>query len=334
MCLIIDKPEGTSVPELWLHNAVLNNDDGWGVMWAEGGKVRVEKGFREKGLKKWAGRLTEQHALIHCRLSTSGKKSVENCHPYPAGNGVWMMHNGIISIPSQNEDWSDTKHFVEYCVKPMLAKYPGMYGTPLFEGLLSYFVGNGNKLAFMNGKGEVQIVNKKQGVEKEGMWLSNSFGIMAPSKLFYGAGDYTRSHGYYGDEDLAIPGHERHDGWQENWAGRGQRQLPASTSNIMQLYVTHLCAMCKATTTAVEDDWEYLVGVGYICPVCYPGLENELTKPEDLTLYDLSQLPMEALRGLVREQPDAIALIIGLECGVIMDYKDGSVSKSLTKEGK
>jgi hypothetical protein len=40
------------------------------------------------------------------------------------------------------------------------------------------------------------------------------------------------------------------------------------------------------------------------------------------------------LRGLVREQPDAIALIIGLECGVIMDYKDGSVSKSLTKEGK
>lgn len=314
MCLIIDKPEGTSVPELWLHNAVLNNDDGWGVMWAEGGKVRVEKGFREKGLKKWAGRLTEQHALIHCRLSTSGKKSVENCHPYPAGNGVWMMHNGIISIPSQNEDWSDTKHFVEYCVKPMLAKYPGMYGTPLFEGLLSYFVGNGNKLAFMNGKGEVQIVNKKQGVEKEGMWLSNSFGIMTPFK-FSKSTDY---YGSYGD----------HDAWQEGWEGRHgtQRQLPANTT-AMQLYVTHLCAMCKATTTAVEDDWEYLVGVGYICPICYPALEDELTKPEDLTLYDLSQLPMEALRGLIREQPDAIAMIIGLECGVDGAYMTNEPEK-------
>ena len=330
MCLIIDKPEGTSVPELWLSNAVKNNEDGWGIMWAEGGKVRVEKGFREKGLKKWAGKLTEKHALIHCRLATSGKKSVENCHPYPAGNGVWMMHNGIISIPSSNEDWSDTKHFVEYCVKPMLAKYPGMYGTPLFDGLLSYFVGNGNKLAFMDGKGEVQIVNKRQGVEREGMWLSNSFGIAAPLKSFNGSG-------FYGN-------YTNHDDWEEAWDRRHSTQLqlsdgsafPARTpqTSTTHIYTTHLCAMCKATTTAVEDDWEYLVGVGYICPVCYPALEDELTKPEDLTLYDLSQLPMEALRGLVRERPDEIALIIGLECGVIMDYEGKDVSKSLTKEGK
>ena len=302
MCLIIDKPEGTSVPELWLSNAVKNNDDGWGIMWAEGGKVHVEKGFREKGLKKWAGKLVDRHALIHCRLATSGKKSVENCHPYPAGNGVWMMHNGIISIPSSNEDWSDTKHFVEYCVKPMLAKYPGMYGTPLFDGLLSYFVGTGNKLAFMNGEGEVQIVNKKQGVEREGMWLSNSFGIQAPFGILAPFQNYDKTYGFHGNRDV----------WEEDWTG-GRTLLPAPT--ITQTYITHLCAMCKATTTAVEMDWEYLVGVGYICPVCYPSMENELTKPEDLTLYDLSQLPMEALRGLVREQPDAIAMIIGLECG-------------------
>jgi hypothetical protein len=311
MCLIIDKPEGTSVPELWLSNAVKNNDDGWGVMWAEGGKVRVEKGFRERGLKKWVNRLTERHALIHCRLATSGKKSVENCHPYSAGNGVWMMHNGIISIPSSNEDWSDTKHFVEYCVKPMLAKYPGMYGTPLFEGLLEYFVGRGNKLAFMNGEGEVQIVNKTQGVEKEGMWLSNSFGVMAPFK----SSGYSGFSGntYYGDDET----------WRESWAGRGnvQRQLPTNTTQICTLYTTHLCAMCKTTTTAPEADWEYLTGVGYVCPICYPAMEEELTKPEELCLYDLSQLPMEALRGLVRERPDEIAMIIGLECGVVMDYE-------------
>jgi len=314
MCLIIDKPEGTSVPETWLHNAVKNNDDGWGIMWSENGKVRVEKGFKFRGLRKWADKLTEKHALIHCRLATSGKKNIENCHPYPVGNGIWMMHNGIISIPSEHDDWSDTKHFAEYCVRPMLMKYPAMYGTPLFEGLLGYFVGTGNKLAFMNAEGEVQIVNKKQGVEKEGMWLSNSSSILAPFKGIYYQGG-VRS---YSSDEL--------DTWNDDWGWRHRTQITAGSStttptNVVQLYSTHLCAMCKATTTAPEDEWEYLQGVGYICPVCFPPLEKDLVKPDELSLYDLSQLPMEALRGLVREKPDEIALIIATECGVMYDPK-------------
>jgi hypothetical protein len=306
MCLIIHKPEDKRVPEDWIKNSFTHNDDGWGVMWPDNGVVRVEKGFKLNSLLKCVERVQDKHVAIHMRAATSGEKDIHNCHPIQA-DGVWVMHNGVIKIPEISKKWSDTKHFVELCVKPIIRTYPDLFGTEMLEGMLGYFVGSGNKLLMMNGEGKVMIIHQKEGVEREGMWLSNQYSTTA----------WTKVNNVYSME-------EDYTGWERGYEGRQTscyRSNYSSTNTVTDLHPTpevretHICAGCKLTVDAPKKEWEYMVSVGYLCPICKKEVVKDMEKMIDCNLQDLAIMPYKEVLELCQSDPETIAWLITNELG-------------------
>lgn len=270
MCLIIHKPERVTIPEDWIQSSFIHNKDGWGVMYHNNGAVQVEKGFKLSALISCINRNMDKELAIHMRAATAGKVDIENCHPVRIVNGIWMMHNGIIGMPEKHQAWSDTKHFAEYVVKPILQAYPHLFGTPFLEGMLSYFIGSGNKLLLMNEKGEVMIVNRSSGEEKEGCWLSNLY---------------------------SINGWTRHFLMEESKATSPTR-------------VFRYCEGCKCSIELEEYEWEKISAVGYVCPTCMRQLEDDLEYMEDISLEDLKRMTYGEIKETCRVSPESIAWIL------------------------
>ena len=213
MCVICYKPSGIDVDMSVLKNCFERNSDGAGVMYAEDGELKVAKGFMKwRSFKRYIKRMsnekkTELPFVFHFRIATHGSISPPNCHPFHVHENMAMVHNGVMSnIPiDKDSDISDSEAFIQLYVKG-LGYDLGMsstitiehleHGSPLND-LFDSFVGS-SKLLFMDGAGDVAIVNERLGYwEKsgkgEGMWFSNR--MWKPAKLY--TVSKTRSH-YHG----------------------------------------------------------------------------------------------------------------------------------------
>lgn len=179
MCLIIDRPAGTQIPEKLISRGLSLNSDGWGIMASVGGQIMTAKGLQPKKFRKALKAFKNAPLTVHFRYTTHGGTSLANCHPFPILNGAYaVMHNGIIShAPELDPSRSDTWHFCEHILAPMLATYPEKFGTADLEHILSRLIGTGNKLVILRRDGLRQIINPKQGIEWEGLWLSNSYSL-------------------------------------------------------------------------------------------------------------------------------------------------------------
>lgn len=185
MCLIILAPKDVRVPDDYVTNAFITNDDGAGVAYVRDGKVIIEKGFfKVHELKEALLRIgTDTPRLIHFRFATLGVVNTENCHPFPlAGSSAAFAHNG----PCVHDDYqgdalrSDSRHLAE----DLLTKYdqPTLQAVkPLLEG----FVNSGNKLAFLFPDGEHMLVNEDLGEWRNGVWLSNTYSVEKPNPVTY-----------------------------------------------------------------------------------------------------------------------------------------------------
>lgn len=175
MCVIIVHQDGKWILQKKdYHTAFENNPDGYGVMWAEDGKVMVRRGMEWDGFKKVMMQITGKPHVTHFRWATHGDAQKKNCHPFQVTEDVWMMHNGIIDIPIWEENRSDSYHFAKYVVGPFLKAYPHLYGTAKFDEWVRTMAGRGNKFAFIRSDGKMQIVNERAGTWiNEGIWTSN-----------------------------------------------------------------------------------------------------------------------------------------------------------------
>ena len=118
MCLIIYKPNGVNVPEELLRSAITHNNDGFGLMFPENGKVVVYKDHRSEYVYEPYFRHAEKEMLIHLRMQTHGKINLDNTHPFHIGGETWFMHNGVLLIDTKKKpDMSDTWHFNEKVLK-------------------------------------------------------------------------------------------------------------------------------------------------------------------------------------------------------------------------
>lgn len=183
MCLLFTRVAGVSQPlsDEWLKDFYSHNRDGFGVMYAEDGLLWTAKGLGSAD--DWI-KFYRQHehrtAAFHLRMKTHGHIDLENCHPYEVyGDGsdmpVYFMHNGVLHTGNEKDrSKSDTWHFVRDFIHPLTKNDPAVIFTPEFESVMGKFIGN-NRFAFMNHNGDLQIVNKNQGVEWQGMWLSNTY---------------------------------------------------------------------------------------------------------------------------------------------------------------
>lgn len=199
MCLIHNIDSDTRISTAWLRNIYNKNSDGIGCMVVEDGKMVVKKYVPKnfKRALRWFRREVEGRAgIVHWRFATAGAVNMDNAHPFTVltkeedGVDLAMMHNGVVDFDAGStledvyeggrgaryyrpayditgkrvwDDRSDTYHMIRTLilplVKPSLGGNPKNIKNPAVQALLNQFLGDSNKLVFMDGDGDVTYIN-------------------------------------------------------------------------------------------------------------------------------------------------------------------------------
>jgi len=175
MCIAITKNKDKIIPHETLRTCFTNNPDGAGFATLNSkGKMAVYKGFFtfESFIKAWKPH-EHQQALIHFRIKTHGLLNEENCHPFVVTDDLVFIHNGIISMPKDNER-SDTILFNEQFIKPLVEEYGvTIIRNPIIQSLIEDRISS-SKLAFLDRtKKEFVIMNEELGNYQDEVWFSN-----------------------------------------------------------------------------------------------------------------------------------------------------------------
>lgn len=189
MCLIITlKHDTPELPDDLILGVYNRNRDGIGVMWAQDDHLHYEKILPKdaKEALEFYRRLTKgKTCAVHFRLRTHGAIDYENCHPYevfgfdetadPVLMPMLLMHNGVLHTGNHRDTTkSDTWHYVRDYLHKLLAADPSLAFTPEFAAVIGKHIGN-NRFVLMNHQGDMAIINKDQGVEYKGAWMSNTY---------------------------------------------------------------------------------------------------------------------------------------------------------------
>jgi predicted glutamine amidotransferase len=179
MCLIIHKPASVYFNNAWLKDFYRKNRDGAGIMWNVKGVVEVEK-ITSPTESEWIDfyntYAAKRDCVIHLRMRTHGTISDENTHPYYISNGIWLMHNGILSTGNAKDiERSDTWHFIQDVLKPALRRDEKFLNKQDHVERLGKQIGSNNKFVFCGVRKSPLIVNKSAGVIRKGAWFSNTY---------------------------------------------------------------------------------------------------------------------------------------------------------------
>jgi hypothetical protein len=119
---------------------------------------------------------------FHLRMRTHGDIDLLNCHPYEIlnkaqhGIDLWLMHNGVLSTGNKADTTkSDTWHYIQNDLKPMLSGNPDFAFHPSFKALIEDHIGSSNKFVIMDNEGRQTVINQSSGVYWGGLWLSNTY---------------------------------------------------------------------------------------------------------------------------------------------------------------
>jgi predicted glutamine amidotransferase len=131
MCLIAFKESHNGVfTNRQFKYMIARNPDGFGVMYREKGRVKVIKslGSNSEKFQIFAKIRHKDFWAMHARIRTHGAIDETNCHPYKIlskdeGDAIdlYLMHNGTIAkAPTTDSTKSDTWHYVEHVLKPLV----------------------------------------------------------------------------------------------------------------------------------------------------------------------------------------------------------------------
>ncbi len=173
----------------------MNNPDGFGVMMpTDKGGVHVHRIMPESAddCKKVIDKYGDRPMGIHFRLATHGEVDKSQCHPFPVltpkthGRSIYLMHNGILPNALEfDKTKSDTWHFVEYVLRPILADCPDLIYDRDFQDMLEDMIGS-NKFLILDGDtGEMIKINESVGTEADGLWLSNTYSLRRGKGMDY-----------------------------------------------------------------------------------------------------------------------------------------------------
>ena len=184
MCIIAIKRKGLDLNKEYVKNCFSNNPDGAGFMYADNGKVHIEKGFFD--VNKYIARLDElwdkkdlsnKNLVMHFRIATNGAVNSQNCHPFPISKKLkdlrktevdsryGIVHNGVISKYSREVKMSDTQKFIMNDVYRLWMKNN-------IEAMEKDMKGNG-RFCILKGDGEFELFGQFD-FEKDGWIFSNS----------------------------------------------------------------------------------------------------------------------------------------------------------------
>lgn len=242
MCVIIAKAAGVEpVKEEYLSKAWDSNSHGGGVVFKKAGEdVKVKKGFmnKEEFLNYLKDINTKDTAFIaHFRIKSVGEVKPENCHPFVAKN-VTYAHNGTLHI-QPFDGKTDTETFGTVVFKNHTLNWI-KENQFLIEMALDH-----SKFAVMDNKtGEIFILNKEYGKERDGVWYSNESAFPVPKPTYSG---------YYGNYNCQNKGGNKasssadrfwdDDTWnqpyrpQANWGTKKWRQYGCTFNNDTKCWV-------------------------------------------------------------------------------------------------
>lgn len=188
MCILIHHPINTQFAVEQLQDFYNKNPDGFGAIVKHGDTVEVIKsvGKIDEIIELYQTQVSGREAVIHFRMKTHGDIDLANCHPYEVVPGIWLAHNGILSTGNAADPrMSDTWHYIQDFLKPMLEHDPSMLFNQGFQKMIASHISGSNKFGFMTQEGEVVIINKDLGVEHKGVWYSNTY-AWTPWKFGFG----------------------------------------------------------------------------------------------------------------------------------------------------
>lgn len=191
MCLIFIKPKNAQNYLTYerFSNALTNNPHAVGIVYRDAEGINIERFVKPENYKEeiWNIIKDKEEFAIHFRYATHGILNLTNTHPFVVTKGLCMMHNGVMNdFGDLNKDWSDTKNFVEYFLKPYVEEEGiDVIKDESFKTDLEKVIGSGNKLLFIDNDFNFTIVNEKAGTWKDGCWLSNTYSVEPPYSSYY-----------------------------------------------------------------------------------------------------------------------------------------------------
>ncbi len=238
MCLIVRAKAGIPIPKELIVDAYRGNSDGYGLMWFDPDKgVQTVKAHaaKPKVIYRQCARVEQFDRVLHMRFATHGAVDHANTHPFEVVDGVWMMHNGVLSDMPHRKGKSDSAVFVEEYLRPLLDKDPQALDNPGVVKLIDALRGTSNRIVFMDSKGVVTILGEDLGLMWKGLWCSNTYAwslwggnrqsmyspgtiLPASTTLTYGTGADKE----YADYDYDWP--------PASWTSDGRTPIPAGQS--------------------------------------------------------------------------------------------------------
>lgn len=176
MCIAIYNPNNVTLKKKVLKNCWDNNTDGAGMLYLDGGVLKVHKEMTNFNnfysfYQDVRRNHSKSHIVLHFRISTHGKINETNCHPFLVNNKLGFVHNGIISNSPYSKDFSDTYMFNEHILQKLPSDF--LHNDALTE-LITEYIGTGSKLIFFDDTNQAYIFNEKAGVWDNGCWFSNT----------------------------------------------------------------------------------------------------------------------------------------------------------------
>lgn len=195
MCLII-APGKDGKPALLPRDVFdytySRNNDGYGAMWIEDGRVQH---FKSTSLEAdeiydaMQARVdSNPETIFHMRLRTHGKIIPGLAHPFRIlnksrhGKDLFFMHNGVLSTYGNRLTYgqSDTTVFKDKILVPLLTRDPDALDDPeVWESLNK--LTTGSRLVFMDSEGKTYFTSPSSWNERYGLHLSNTY--MVPPEV-------------------------------------------------------------------------------------------------------------------------------------------------------
>ena len=295
MCLIIQANKPQVITNNMMNCAYLNNDDGFGIMFANKGKVQVQKIGKPKSFKAitkvWDNYKNLDTPIgLHFRFNTNGESNKAMSHPYQILNkeehsrDVLVMHNGPqLPTPMIDDNKSDTHQFVKWILKPQLSNEPELLYNHDWQEMLADLIGS-DKLLFLDSKTEeFTIINEEQGQTTDDMWLSNTYSLQP-------TGNYAMSRDYEYDMDTDKLSKKSTHWWDESendyydYNGIYRK----SNDNWSKNYTTNPNTNNQLTTTDT-------------------GVRDISINGTDIDEHDIYGMTKEEVYDLVQENPMGVA---------------------------
>lgn len=169
MCILIASTDGELPTLAELYACEESNPHGIGIAWSDGDSLTIRKAMNLADfLPMLVDKPEDAPYVLHFRYATHGTVNLDNCHPFSIGGETAMAHNGILPWRS-TETHSDTRCFAKDILRPNRREV----WKQSFRSHIEDFIGDHNKLAFIDKFGQVAIYNETSGHWRGNIWFSN-----------------------------------------------------------------------------------------------------------------------------------------------------------------